>query len=223
MREAGVAALPSPVEFPDAGTARPIEQIAWGKMTTVYRAELDGRTVALKIYRRRYIDRHAARHPTNIAEFEFNRNAAFRSAPGLARHAPRPIACVHGPSVTAFAQELVEGDLYLDVSVRRGGPIEPVFDQIRRIVDIAHAHGLFDIDLHALNVLVVEDGGEEIPVFFDFNAIPFYQDPRNPFEALALRLGVIDERTRDRKKLRTFHDFEKFLKRRARVLARRTA
>ncbi|MFV1987225.1 MAG: hypothetical protein ACC682_08075 [Gemmatimonadota bacterium] len=204
--------------FPNAGTPRLLERLAWGKVATVYRATLQGQEVAVKVYRPRYVRRHAERHPVAIAEYEYTRNLAFRHSADLARYAAEPIDFLDSPSVSGFVQELIHGEMYYDACVRRGGPIDSVFTHIERIVDLAHARGLYDIDLHAMNVLIVDDGGEEIPKLFDFNRIPFYMDPRNPLEAAALRLGIIDERTRDRKKLRQFHNFRKLLRRRARFL-----
>jgi len=212
------ASIPRALTFPSAGTPRLLERLAWGKVATVYRATLEGHEVAVKVYRPRYVKRHAERHPVPIAEYEYTRNMAFRRSADLARYVAEPIDFVDSPSGSAFVQELIRGEMYYDACVRRGGPIDSVFSHIERIVDLAHARGLFDIDLHAMNVLIVDDDGEEIPRLFDFNRIPFYMDPRNPFEAAALRLGIIDERTRDRKKLRQFHDFRKLLRRRARFL-----
>jgi len=211
--------LPDEIPFPGLGTVRPVEKLAWGKVTTVYRAELDGRNVALKVYKPAYVRRHAERHPTNIAEYEYTRNLAFRASPDLRTYTAAPLGYVHTADVVAFAQELLEGEMYYDLCVSRGGPLEQVFAHLERIVEYAHSVDLFDIDLHAMNVLVVKEGGEELPKLFDFNRIPFYMHPRNPFEALALKTGVIDERSRDRKKLRQFHNFRKLLRRRARFLS----
>ena len=65
-------------------------------------------------------------------------------------------------------------------------------------------------DLHAGNVMIVDDGGEKVPKLFDFNFIPFYVHAPNPAVWLALKLGLMDLRSRDARKLRTFHDFRRF-------------
>jgi hypothetical protein len=214
-----VSPVPDEVVIPELGAVRPLDRLARGKVTTVYRAHLGDRLVALKIYRPAYVRRHAERHSTNIAEYEYTRNQAFRASPDLRRYAAEPLGYLHTPSVSAFAQELLDGEMYYDACLQRGGPLVDVFDHLTRIVEYAHAVDLFDIDLHAMNVLVVDDGGEEVPKLFDFNRTPFYLHPRNPFEALALKTGIIDERTRDRKKLRQFHNFRKLLRRRSRFLS----
>ena len=85
-----------------------------------------------------------------------------------------------------------------------------LFDHVRRIVALAHAARLYDVDLHAGNVMVVEEpGGEAVPKLFDFNFIPFYVHPPNPLAALLFRLGIIDLRSRDLRKLERFHDFRR--------------
>jgi hypothetical protein len=219
MTQQRVPPVPDELVIPSLGTVEPLERLAWGKVTTVYRARLGDRLVALKIYRPAYIHRHFERHGTNIAEYEYSRNQAFRASPELRRYAAEPLGYLHTPVVSAFVQELLDGEMYYDACLERGGPLLHVFDHLTRIVEYAHAVDLFDIDLHAMNVLVVDEGGEEVPKLFDFNRIPFYLHPRNPFEALALKTGIIDERTRDRKKLRQFHNFRKLLRRRSRFLS----
>ncbi len=195
------------------GEVRVLERLSDGLVTTVYRADLRGSPVALKIFRPRSVRRHAGRDPLGIAEFEYRRNRAFYEAPGLARYVARPIGYFHTPEVSAVVQELLRGELYYDYH-RNGGAeelnrVEAPFAHVRRIVELAHDAGLFDLDLHALNVMVVREMGEIIPKLFDFNRIPFYEHPRNPLEALLLRVGVLDVGSRDRRKLRQFHDFRR--------------
>jgi len=196
------------------GPLRLLERIAVGKVTTVYRAELDGRDVALKIFKPRSVRRHASRHALNIAEFEYERNRAFAEVPELGRYVASPIGFIHTPGISAMVQQLLVGELYYEASRLRGGPLPQVFEIIRRVVELAHARELYDLDLHAMNVLVVREDGREIPKLFDFNRIPFHEHPRNPFEAFALRTGIVDRGSRDRRKLRQFHDFERLLRRR---------
>jgi serine/threonine protein kinase len=199
------------LELTALGEVRILERLSDGRVATVYRADLRGSPVALKIFKPRSIRRHAGRNPFNIAEFEYRRNRAFYEAPGLVRYVARPIGFFHTPGVAAVVQELLRGELYYDYH-RTGGAedparIEALFAHIRRIVELAHESDLFDLDLHALNVMVVQERGEPIPKLFDFNRIPFYEHPRNPLEALLLRTRLLDLGSRDRRKLRQFHDF----------------
>jgi len=182
-------------------------RIARGLVTTVYRARLEGREAALKVFRPRSVRRHSDRSEFDIAEFEYRRNLAFHVVPELTRHIAEPFGFIALPAVSAVVQELVVGDSYYEATLRRGARPAGVFEHLERLVGRAHAAGLYDLDLHALNVIVVEEDGEEIPRLFDFNRIPFHEWPRNPIEALGLALGLIDRGARDRRKLRQFHDF----------------
>jgi len=193
----------------ERGPIEPGPRLARGLVTTVYRARLDGRPAALKVFRPRSVARHADRSELDIAEFEYRRNLAFHLVPGLTRYIAEPLGFISLPGVSAVVQELLAGESYYAATRRRGSPPPGVFPHIERIVERAHAAGLYDLDLHALNVLVVEDGGEEIPRLFDFNRIPFHEWPRNPLESLALALGILDRGSRDRRKLRQFHDFDR--------------
>lgn len=192
---------------------RVLEHLSDGLMTRVYRAELRGSPVALKMFRPRSFRRHAGRSRLGIAEFEYRRNRAFYDAPGLARYVARPLGYFRAPEVSAVAQELLRGELYYDFHRKSGSrdPAHPdgLLAHVRRIVELAHGAGLFDLDLHALNVMVVRERGETIPKLFDFNRIPFYERPRNPLEALLLRTGLLDAGSRDRRKLRQFTDFSR--------------
>lgn len=184
-------------------------RLARGLVTTVYRADLDGREAVLKVFAPRSVRRHAERHRLGIAEFEHRRNAAFHSVPGLARYVAEPLGFVERADVCAVVQERIHGESYYALHRRRGARPPGVFERLERIVETAHAAGLYDLDLHALNVLVEAQGGEEIPRLFDFNRIPFHERPRNPLESLALRLGLVDRGSRDRRKLRQFHRYRR--------------
>jgi len=62
--------------------------------------------------------------------------------------------------------------------------------------------------LHSMNVFVArESSGELVPKLFDFNLIPFTLRPQNPFVGWLLRIGLVSKESRDRRRLRRFHDF----------------
>lgn len=182
-----------------------------GGKSTVYRAAWRGREVALKVYKARAVAHHARKHGQDIAAYEHERNRAFWSAPGLARYVAEPLGYLAAAEVSAFWQELLRGELYYFYYTRRNGQVPPqLFAHVRRMVELYHAAGLYDVDLHAMNVMVVEEpSGEPVPKLFDFNLVPFHVRPRNPFVALLLRTGLMDTRARDLRKLRRFHDFRR--------------
>jgi ubiquinone/menaquinone biosynthesis C-methylase UbiE len=176
-----------------------------GKRSTVYRATWRGREIALKVYKRRAISNHFAKCGSSIAEFEHQRNRAFFDAPGLARYVAEPLAVVVTDGIQATAQELVEGPLYYFHRKQRGTDLA---GHLREILRCAHAAGLYDVDLHAMNVLVATDEtGQPLPKLFDFNMIPFTVRAPNPFVALGLRLGLLARESRDLRRLASIDDF----------------
>jgi serine/threonine protein kinase len=181
-----------------------------GGRSTVYRARWKGEVVALKLYKADAVERHVAKHDTELARYEYERNLAFFEAPGLARYVARPLAYLATPSVSAFVQELVEGPLsyfwYRDHGADAALALRP---HLEAILEGAHAAGLYDVDLHSMNVVVTDTPEGPLPKIFDFNLIPFHVHPPNFVVGWALRLGLLDVRSRDLRKLRNFHDFSR--------------
>ncbi|RMD85146.1 MAG: hypothetical protein D6815_02500 [Candidatus Dadabacteria bacterium] len=199
------------LELTAFGDIRIDGRIGEGVTCVVYQGWWRGREVALKLYKAGAIERHFRLLGEELVEFEYRRNRAFFEAPGLSRYVAEPLAFLSSGGVAAFVQERLHGELYYHYYRRRGGRVpSELFGHVRRIVELAHAAGLYDVDLHAGNVMVVEDGGETIPKLFDFNFIPFYVHPPNPLVGIALKLGIIDLRSRDLRKLERFHDFRRF-------------
>jgi len=199
------------LELTALGDVRIGGRIGEGVSCVVYHGRWRGRDVALKLYKAGAVERHFRLLGEDLAEFEYRRNRDFYNAAGLSRYVAEPLAYLTGGGVAAFVQEHLGGELYYHYHRRREGRVpDGLFDHVRRIVELAHAAGLYDVDLHAGNVMVVEEpSGEAVPKLFDFNFIPFYVHPPNPLAALLFRLGVIDLRSRDLRKLRRFHDFRR--------------
>jgi hypothetical protein len=182
-----------------------------GGRSTVLAAEWHGRAAALKVYKPSAIERHRRKHPLPLAEFEYAQNLAYHRAPGLAPYVAEPLGRLVREAGQAFLQERLEGQLYYFYHRDRGGDVGGDLPRrIAELVDRAHAAGLDDVDLHAMNVMVVAGpAGEPWPKLFDFNLIPFHVRAPNPFVGWLLRLGLMSPRARDRRKLRRFHDFER--------------
>ncbi len=180
-----------------------------GRRSMVYRAAWKGREVALKVYKDTAIATHARKNRQPIAEFEFDRNSQFYSAPGLDRYVAQPLAFAVTPEVQAIAQVPVEGELYYFFHREHEGDVPGSFDgHLRKILTLSHEAGLYDVDLHSMNVLVSgEPDGELVPKLFDFNLIPFTVRPQNPFIGWLLAAGLVSKESRDRRRLRGFHDF----------------
>jgi len=180
-----------------------------GRRSIVYRARWRDRDVALKVYKRTAIATHARKNPQPIAEFEYTRNSSFYAVPGLARYVAEPLACVVTPEVQAIAQEPIDGDLYYFFHREQSGAIPQSFAwQLQEILRLSHGAGLYDVDLHSMNVFVArESSGELVPKLFDFNLIPWTLRPQNPFVGWLLRFGLVSKESRDRRRLRRFDDF----------------
>ena len=196
------------------GDAKILGKLGEGISCVVYDANWQGRNVALKVYKAGAIERHYRLTGIELAEYEFERNKAFWNIPELRRHVAEPIAYRASAGIALFVQERLEGDLYYDYYTKSQGRIDPALPgHLRDVVECAHAAHLYDLDLHAGNTMVVSDPktGELIPKLFDFNSIPFYEHP-NPGVWVLLKLGLVDRRWRDRRKLAAFHDFRRYRK-----------
>ena len=198
-------------ELTALGCVRIRGKLGEGGRSTVYDAVWREREVALKVYKPKAIERHGRRHYHSLAEFEYRRNLDSYSAPGLATYVAEPLGYLHTSGVSAFVQEKLEGELYYFFYRRREARVPPeLFRHVERMVELHHRAGLYDVDLHSMNVMVVQSAdGEPIPKLFDFNLMPFYARPHNVLGRLAMRLGLISRRSRDLRKLRHFHDFER--------------
>jgi hypothetical protein len=151
---------------------------------------------------------HARKHKLPLAEFENRRNRAFFEARGLAKYVAEPLGFVVEPGFQMSIQELVDGEVYYFAQRDHAEFISPRFmDDLAHLVSLSHEARLYDIDLHAMNVMV--DRQQGTPKLFDFNQIPFTERPQNPFIGLALRLGLLGRESRDLRKLARFRNFDR--------------
>jgi hypothetical protein len=187
------------------------ERIGEGKRSVVYRARWNGRDVSVKVYKPTEIARHARKHPLPLAEFEHRRNKAFYSAAGMPKYVAEPLGYHVEPDFQITLQEYLDGEIYYFARRDNAGFISPSFkDELAELVRLSHAAHLYDIDLHAMNVMVDRRTGG--PKLFDFNQIPFHERPQNPLVALALKLGLLGRESRDLRKLASFDDFARIEK-----------
>ena len=184
------------------------EKLGEGKRSMVYRARWRGREVGLKVYKPAAIARHARKHKLPLAEFEHLRNKAFFQARGMAKYVAEPLGFVVEPHFQMSLQECVEGEVYYFAQRDHADFISPRFmDDLANLVTLSHEAKLYDIDLHAMNVMVDRQKGT--PKLFDFNQIPFTERPQNPFIGLALKLGLLGRESRDLRKLKRFNNFDR--------------
>jgi ubiquinone/menaquinone biosynthesis C-methylase UbiE len=184
------------------------EKLGEGKRAVVYRAQWGGREIGIKVYKPAAIANHARKHRLPLAEFEHLRNKAFFGARGMAKYVAEPLGYVVQPGFQMSLQELVDGEVYYFAQREHAAFISPRFmDDLTEIVSLSHQAKLYDIDLHAMNVMVDRHKGS--PKLFDFNQIPFTERPQNPFVGLALKLGLLGPESRDLRKLARFNNFER--------------
>jgi hypothetical protein len=196
------------LEGTDLEGARISGVLGEGRRSTVYRASWRGRDIALKVYKKTAIATHARKNPQPIAEFEYSRNLRFYSVPGLDRYVAQPLGFAVTPHVQAVAQEPLDGPLYYFFEQDGNDVPESFADQLREILRLSHQAELYDVDLHAMNVLVARDSaGEPVPKLFDFNLIPFTLRPQNPFVGWLLKMGLLSKESRDLRRLRRFHKY----------------
>lgn len=184
------------------------EKLGEGKRSIVYRAKWRGRDVGLKVYKPAAIARHARKHKLPLAEFENRRNRAFFEARGMSKYVAEPLGFVVEPGFQMSLQECLDGEVYYFAQRDHADFISPRFmDDLAELVTLSHEARLYDIDLHAMNVMVDRHAGG--PKLFDFNQIPFTERPQNPFVGLALKLGLLGRESRDLRKLARFRNFDR--------------
>jgi hypothetical protein len=199
---------------------RILGEVGRGRRSRVYRCFWNDRECALKVHASIASERHRRLTGQGIAEFEFARNLAYYRAPGMSRYVAEPLGFVSVGATQALVQELLRGEIYYQYYRNRAGVVAASLAQdLEQMVALAHAAELFDMDLHSMNVMVVEDEkGAPVPKLFDFNLIPFTVRPQNFLVGWLLKVGLMSRRSRDLRRLRKFHDFgpiERRLKRRA--------
>ncbi len=181
------------------------EKLGEGGRSIVYGGEWRQQQVALKVYKPKGIKNHCKRHSSNIAEFEFQRNKAFYELPGLSDYIAKPLYFWARPDFCAMVQERLTGPLYYFYYRDKKGLVAPGFKRhLQTIIDLAHDGGLFDVDMHAFNVIVDESRSEPIPKLFDFNLIPFHERTGLSLSNVLLKLGLINKTSRDKRMLRNF-------------------
>ena len=184
------------------------DKLGEGKRSVVYRGRWQGRDVGIKVYKPAAIANHARKHKLPLAEFEYLRNKAFFDARGMSKYVAEPLGFIVEPLFQMSLQELVDGEVYYFAHRDHADFISPRFmDDLTELVTLSHEAKLYDIDLHAMNVMV--DRHKGTPKLFDFNQIPFTERPQNPFIGLALRLGLLGRESRDLRKLARFNNFER--------------
>lgn len=187
----------------------PLELAGQGRRSVTFKAEYRNRVVALKVYREEFTYKYQHRYGLNIARFEFQRNQAFYAINALRPFAARPIDTlgVDDDYSLCFVQEFLSGPTLVELAQSKRGLPESVLDAGQQICRLAEQAGLHDLDLFYKNVMVRKRNDHWLPVLHDFNLLPQYRYPPNPFLALAYLTGIRKKSHRDWRCLKGWHDY----------------
>jgi len=180
-----------------------------GRRSVTFKANYRGENIALKIYRDDFIQKYQKRYKLNIAEFEFFRNQAFYAVKALRPYTAKPIKVLgidDGYSL-CFLQEFIDGPSLVELAENNKGLPQSVLDAGQLICEQAETAGLHDLDIFYKNILVCQRDGVWLPVIHDFNLVPQYQFPPNPFLAFAYKTGIRKKSHRDWRCLKGWHDW----------------
>jgi len=187
----------------------PLSLAGEGRRSVTFRAKYHDEIVALKVYRKEFVQKYLQRYKLNIAQFEYDRNQAFFAVEALRAYAARPIKVLgldDGYSL-CFLQEFIDGPSLVELAEKNHGLPQSVLDAGQLICEKAEAAGLHDLDIFYKNVLVREKNGIWLPVIHDFNLVPQYQFPPNPFLAFAYLTGLRKKSHRDWRCLKGWRDW----------------
>jgi hypothetical protein len=177
------------------------EIVGVGRRCVAYSARRHDQALVLKSYHPQATARHAVRTGGSLARYEYERNAALHRIPGLASSIAAPVAYWSSPREEFFLQQRVAGET-LDSFLRNCSARhhERLLSELRTVLDCAHGVGLYDLDLHPGNVLVQRrTDGSGRPLLFDFNKVPYHQQPPNRLCGWLVALGLLGPRSRDRR------------------------
>ncbi|MGB1580228.1 MAG: hypothetical protein ACPHER_01825 [Nevskiales bacterium] len=170
-----------------------------GARSMGYAGELNGHKVAIKFYRPKFIEKFRRKYGVDIAQFEFDRNAAFRAVPELEQHTVEPLRVLRPEDgySTAFVQEFVQGQPLVQLMRELGHLPADILDMGRKIIDTACAAGLHDLDMNDSNIMVQKRETGWHLLVYDFNLMPQYLHAPNPIVALQYKLGIRKKSGRD--------------------------
>ena len=177
------------------------EVVGVGRRCIAFSARRHDQALVLKSYHQWAVARHADRAGGSLARYECERNEALRRVAGLAKYVAAPVGYWSSPREEFFVQQRVCGETL--GSFLRGCSArnrERLLSELRTILDCAHGVGLYDLDLHSGNVLVQRRAdGSGRPILFDFNKVPYHQQPPNRLYGWLVTLGLIGPRSRDQR------------------------
>lgn len=166
--------------------------VGQGRRSCTYRAQYQGRQVALKVYRAQYLKRYRWRFGIHLAQFEHDRNKAFWDCPALKPYVVEPLRVlgVDDGYSPAFVQAWAEGTSLSDLVKSHGYVPASTLAEGYRLVSTAASIGLHDLDISPGNIKLRQVSGLWQPLIYDFNLLPQHLFAPNPFRWLSFKLGL---------------------------------
>ena len=181
------------------------ESLGSGRRSEVYLASYESNAVIVKAYKPEYIDKYRSRYNVDIGEFEFSRNEIAYNCNAISKFIAKPYRLLRAEDgfTPALVQEFVDGVWLLDLLKQLGRLPEEILEAGYLIVKEAARLGLYDLDISPGNIQVLQDAsGKWFPKLYDFNLMPQYLQPPNPFMRLGFALGLRSKNHRDYRSLK---------------------
>jgi hypothetical protein len=181
-----------------------------GRRCVVHAAIFHGQQVVVKAYRTSTMAKCRRRYGMSLAEFEHRRNSILFGIEAIRQYIARPITRFgSGDGYSdAFVQQRVDG-IYLRALIEKLGAVPAeTLKALRSIVYEANRAGIYDLDLCASNIRVLQTAEGWQPILFDFNMLPQHEHSRSPFTTFFYKIGLRKRGGRDRRHLENFEDWE---------------
>ena len=181
------------------------KRLGKGRRSNVYLGRYQGDQVVLKVYRPEFIEKYRQRYGVDIGEFEFERNSKAFSLPSISKYIARPYRLLRSEQgyTPALIQEYVDGVWLLELLQRLRYLPNEILEAGHLIVKEAATQNLYDLDISPGNIQVLQtNSGQWFPKLYDFNLMPQYLQPPNPFMRLGFALGLRSKNHRDFRSLK---------------------
>jgi len=168
-----------------------LEKVGSGRAATVYKAQFQGETVALKAYKSNAASWYRKKLDKNIAVYEMMQNRAFRKHPDLVKYTAKPLRVIgqDGKASLCFLQEFIDGITLEQLGDRYGqipGYLMRTGEAIARACD---EHSIKGVDDFMQDVKLRQSASTWVPVMFDFKHIPS-DKPREVKQGFLQRIGL---------------------------------
>ena len=181
------------------------KKLGSGRRSEVFLAAYQDNAVIVKVYKPEFIEKYQSRYGVDIGEFEFNRNqTAYNSAP-ISTYIAKPYRLLRADEgfTPALVQEFVDGVWLLDLLEQLRYLPEEILAAGYLIVNQAAKLNLYDLDISPGNIQVMQTSdGKWFPKLYDFNLMPQYLQPPNPFMRMGFALGLRSRNHRDYRSLK---------------------